>query len=53
MSVLVDSALEWLAANGPPNWLFLVAVLTSPARWSSTAWSIIDERLSGREDDDE
>lgn len=34
MTELVASAVEWLAASGAPNWLVLVALLTSPWTWA-------------------
>jgi len=36
MSELVARAVEWLAADGPPNWVFVLAVVTTPATWSNT-----------------
>ena len=34
MSGLVPAAIDWLAARGPPNWVFVLALITSPAAWS-------------------
>jgi len=30
----VDAAVAWLTAPGPPNWVFVLALLTAPAYWS-------------------
>ena len=45
MSELVDAAVNWLASDGPPNWLFVLALLTAPAKWSRTAVSFVRSRL--------
>lgn len=34
ISELLGPAVEWLGAPGPPNWMFLVALLTQAAYWS-------------------
>lgn len=34
MSDLVTVAVEWLSATGAPNWIVLVALLTSPWTWA-------------------
>lgn len=35
MSDLLAVAIEWLAATGAPNWVVLLALLTSPWTWAS------------------
>jgi len=45
MSELVQAAVEWAAANGPPNWVFILALLTAPARWTSIAIEMVQSRL--------
>jgi len=56
----IDAALDWAVASGPPNWVFVLALLTSPARWSSATVAIVRSRLldvddrpdrAGRRDD--
>ncbi len=39
MSELVARAVEWAASPGPPNWVFVMAIVTAPAYWSETARS--------------
>lgn len=34
MGDLLGAGVEWLASPGPPNWMFLVALLTQAAYWS-------------------
>lgn len=34
IDALTEPAVRWLAATGAPNWLVLVAVLTTPVYWS-------------------
>lgn len=31
---MMENALNWAQANGPPNWLFVVALLTAPRLWA-------------------
>jgi len=49
----VAAAMDWLTAPGPPNWLFLLALLTAPAYWSDKVRSrvtpLLDTYLPGRE----
>ena len=42
IDALMQPAVEWLAASGAPNWVVLVALLTSPWTWTR----LIRERLS-------
>lgn len=35
MSSLTAVAVDWLASTGAPNWLLLLALLTSPWTWSN------------------
>jgi len=51
MSALVDVAIEWAAARGPPNWMFVLALLTTPSRWSRTIVSVVRARLQEDVDD--
>lgn len=37
MNGLAAAALDWLAAEGPPNGVFALALLTHPATWSDAA----------------
>lgn len=34
---MLAPAVEWATAHGPPNWLFAVALLTTPHQWSRYA----------------
>jgi len=47
MSEVVAAAAEWAASSGPPNALFVVALLTSPARWSRWAADRVGSYLGG------
>lgn len=38
-------ALDWAAATGVPNILFVVALLTKPSTWSQRLVGVIDSRL--------
>lgn len=31
---LLAPAVEWAVQHGPPNWVFVVALLTRPAVWA-------------------
>jgi len=31
---LITPLLDWATAHGPPNWTFVVAILTAPHLWS-------------------
>lgn len=33
---LLGPAVDWLARPGPPNWVFIVALLTQAAYWSNS-----------------
>lgn len=37
MSNLIAETVAWLAATGPPNGVFVIALLTHPAIWSDEA----------------
>lgn len=50
MSEVAQAAAQWAAANGPPNAVFVVALLTSPARWSKWAAEQVGARLGGGSD---
>lgn len=49
---MIEAATEWAAASGPPNGVFLFAVLTSPAVWSRRAVQLLRERLGRRGEGD-
>lgn len=34
MPDLLQPLLDWATAHGPPNWVFIVAVLSSPHLWA-------------------
>lgn len=45
MSDVLAVAVEWLAATGAPNWLVILALLTSPWTWSEKTRSRIGPLL--------
>lgn len=47
MTEVLRAALAWAAADGPPNAVFVVALLTSPARWSRWAADRVGSYLGG------
>ena len=49
---MIDAAAEWAVATGPPNWMFVLALLTHPKVWSESAVRLVRDRLtdSGTED---
>lgn len=53
MSEFVTAAVEWATNPGPPNWVFVLALLTTPAYWSDKVrkWvgRLIDKRFGGGE----
>ncbi|WP_177213421.1 hypothetical protein [Halopelagius inordinatus] len=49
-SAVVDAALAWSASTGVPNALFLVAVLTRPAKWTGWVVSFARSRLPSTSD---
>lgn len=46
---MIASAAEWATTSGPPNWLFVAAILTHPKTWSELLLSVAVERLGGNE----
>lgn len=42
---MLDAVMQWAAAQDAPNGLLLLAAVTSPATWSGTLLSMIEERL--------
>ena len=42
---MLEPAVEWARASGPPNWLFVLALLTAPRQWSTVAVDTIQERI--------
>jgi hypothetical protein len=43
---LLGPVISWATEAGPPNWLFLLAVLTRPAVWSKSVVEAARRRLS-------
>lgn len=43
---MYEAAIEWAASRGPPNWLFVLALLTRPASWTGAAIGLVRERLN-------
>lgn len=43
MADALAAAAEWAAREGPPNLVFILALLTSPARWSRWARDRLDQ----------
>lgn len=31
---MIDGAVQWATDHGPPNWVFVVALLTHPTYWA-------------------
>ncbi|WP_176696610.1 hypothetical protein [Haloparvum sedimenti] len=50
MSAL-EAAAEWAASSGPPNWAFVLALLTHPKVWSDAAVKHARKRLGGDSSD--
>jgi len=50
---MMDSAVQWAVESGPPNWVFLLALLTSPKKWGELASRVIDEKLRNKEDEEQ
>ena len=42
---MIDAAADWAAATGPPNWAFVLALLTHPKVWSGAAVRTVKKRL--------
>ncbi len=34
MADVIQPALDWATAAGPPNWVFVLALLTAPHLWA-------------------
>lgn len=34
MPGVIQPAIDWATANGPPNWVFVLALLTAPHLWA-------------------
>lgn len=45
MTELVRAMIRWAASDGPPNAAFIVALLTSPAKWSEWARESVSNYL--------
>jgi len=39
------AAFEWAARAGPPNVVFVLALLTRPSTWSKKAMQIVEDRF--------
>lgn len=46
---MIEPLAQWAARPAVPNGLFLLAVLSSPARWSKAATKIAKQKLSSAE----
>lgn len=44
-AALTSVAIEWLAATGAPNWIVLLALLTSPWTWAGQVRSRLGPAL--------
>jgi len=47
MGDVVAAAADWAASSGPPNAVFVVALLTAPWRWSKWARDRVGAFLPG------
>jgi hypothetical protein len=45
---VIDALPAWFYQSGPPNWVFLVALLTAPARWAGYARRVMSRAWGGR-----
>lgn len=48
LETLVEPAVSWATADGPPNWMFALALLTTPALWSRRATDAVKRRFGGQ-----
>lgn len=53
IATLSEPAVQWATADGPPNWMFVLALLTTPAMWSRRVTALAKRRLGGQEASDE
>lgn len=44
---IIEPTVQWAATNGPPNAVFVVALLTKPASWSKRAVGAANKYLPG------
>jgi len=53
MADLIGAAFEWAVSAGPPNWVFVLALITTPATWSNMVRKrirpLLDRMLPGKE----
>lgn len=42
---MIESTTEWLSSTGVPNGLFVVALLTTPHKWSRWVVDYVESRL--------
>jgi len=47
---MIDAAIDWAARSGPPNGVFVLALLTHASTWSRSAVRFARERI-GLDDD--
>lgn len=40
-------AASWATSQGPPNWVFVVALLTAPHKWTDIIVSRVRQRFGG------
>lgn len=45
MKQLIAETLVWLATEGPPNGVFLLAVITEPSTWTDRAIGFVRSRF--------
>jgi len=50
MADVLAVALEWAARAGPPNAVFVAALLTRPAVWTNRLLAAVDKRLGGSDE---
>jgi hypothetical protein len=48
---VIDGIPAWFFQTGPPNWVFLVALLTSPSKWAKQAKRVMKKPFGGGSDD--
>lgn len=46
----LEAAAQWAARPGPPNWVFVVALLTTAYRWSNFVVGTLRRRFGTTED---
>jgi hypothetical protein len=46
VNALVEVAVAWAVQSDVPNWLFAVALLTSPSRWTNWVIGVVRDRVT-------